>query len=89
MIENREILDYIENYFDSIKHNLPANSKFTKAYKYNLSNSSTDDLPLSANDKIVVYYSVSDKDKWGSSFSISNSTIITYLRNKKLDQLGI
>ena len=89
MIENKDTLKYIEIYFYSIKNILPANSVFTSAYKYNnQTNHNTDDEPLINTDNIVVYYECGI-DKKRSSFKISNSTIITYLRNKKLEQLGI
>ena len=88
MIENKDTLKYIEIYFYSIKNSLPANSIFTSAYKYNQSNHNTDEDPLSNTDNIIVYYECGI-DKRNSSFKISNSTIITYLRNKKLEQLGI
>lgn len=89
MINNKETLDYIENYFNSIKNNLPTNSVFVSAYKYNAkTNHNTDDEPLSVNDDIIVYYDTGSVSS-NSSFKISNSTIITYLRNKKLDELGI
>lgn len=89
MINNKETLDYIENYFNSIKNNLPTNSVFKSAYKYDCKNHiNTDDEPLSINDDIVVYYDTGSEYS-NSSFKISNSTIITHLRNKKLDELGI
>lgn len=89
MINNKETLDYIENYFNSIKNNLPTNSVFVSAYKYNAkTNHNTDDEPLSVNDDIIVYYDTGSVSS-NSSFKISNSTIITYLRNKKLNELGI
>ena len=88
MIENKDTLKYIENYFHSIKNILPHNCKFDCAYKYNQSNQNTDEEPLNNLDNIVVYYECGI-DKKRSSFKISNSTIITYLRNKKLEQLGI
>jgi len=88
MIENKDTLKYIENYFYSIKNSLPANSVFTSAYKYNQYNHNTDNDPLSNTDNIIVYYKCGI-DERRSSFKINNSTIITYLRNKKLEQLGI
>ena len=88
MIENKDTLKYIENYFYSIKNSLQHNSKFDCAYKYNQSNHNTDEEPLNNSDNIIVYYECGI-DKKRSSFKISNSTIITYLRNKKLEQLGI
>ena len=88
MIENKDTLKYIKEYFNSIKNSLPYNCKFNCAYKYNKTNHNTDDEPLNSTDNIVVYYTCGRDDKH-SSFKISNSTIITYLRNKKLEQLGI
>ena len=70
-------------------NNLPTNSVFVSAYKYNAkTNHNTDDEPLSVNDDIIVYYDTGSVSS-NSSFKISNSTIITHLRNKKLDELGI
>ena len=88
MIENKDTLKYIENYFYSIRDSLPHNPKFDCAYKYNQSNQNTDEEPLNSSDNIIVYYKCGI-DERRSSFKISNSTIITYLRNKKLEQLGI
>ncbi len=89
MINNKETLNYIENYFNSIKNNLPTNSVFVSAYKYNAkTNHNTDDEPLSINDDIIVYYDSGSKSS-NSSFRISNSAIIIHLRNKKLNELGI
>ena len=89
MINNKETLNYIENYFNSIKNNLPTNSVFKSAYKYNAkTNHNTDDEPLSINDDIIVYYDTGSVSS-NSSFKISNSTIIIHLRNKKLNELGI
>jgi hypothetical protein len=89
MIENQDTLKYIKEYFNSIKNSLPHNSNFECAYKYNnQTNHNKDEEPLSNNDNIVIYYTCGIDNK-RSSFKISNSTIITYLRNKKLEQLGI
>lgn len=89
MIENQDTIKYIKEYFNSIKNSLPHNCKFDTAYKYNnQTNHNTDEEPLNNTDNIVVYYTCGRDDK-RSSFKISNSTVITYLRNKKLEQLGI
>lgn len=87
MIKNEETLKYILDYFNNIKNNLPTNSVFKYAYKYN-KDSNTDDEPMCSTDNIVVYYE-SGSDSKNNSFKISFSTITTYLRNKKLDELGI
>ena len=87
MITDKQILNYIETYFDSIKSNLPHNSKFNFAYKYNIDNhNSTDNEPLTVKDRIVFYYTFGVSEK-RNSFKISNSTIITYLRNKRIEEI--
>jgi hypothetical protein len=89
MIENQDTIKYIKEYFNSIKNSLPYNCKFDSAYKYNnQTNHNTDEEPLNNTDNIVVYYTCG-RDNKRSSFKISNSTVISYLRNKKLEQLGI
>jgi hypothetical protein len=87
MITDKKILNYIENYFDSIEGNLPHNSKFDCAYKYNIDNhNSTDNDPLTVKDRIVFYYTFGVSGK-RNSFKISNLTIISYLRNKKIEEI--
>ncbi len=87
MITDKQILNYIENYFNSIKNNLPHNSKLNCAYKYNIHNrNSTDNEPLTVTDRIVFYYTFGVNEK-RNSFKISNSTIKTYLRNKKIEEI--
>ncbi len=91
MITDEKLLESIKSYFESIKNNLPNNSTFRSAYKYTIRDGyrgeNTDDKPLSEYDRITIYYNSSIYSN--SSLKVSSSTLISYLRNKKLNQLGI
>ena len=93
MIENEETLKYVIGYFDAIKKSLPVNSKFKYASKYTKGETNshyinTDDKPMSGTDSITIYYE-SGTDSKNNCFKIGCSAIAAYLRNKKLEQIGI
>jgi hypothetical protein len=91
MIENIELLGHISEYFEIIKNTLPCNSVFKSANKYIVDKSArhnnTSDLPISTDDKITIFYEYGIDKR--NRFVIKATSLISYLRNKKIEQLGI
>jgi hypothetical protein len=91
MIENKELLRYISEYFELIKDTLPSDSRLTNCIKYiqhKTRRSNTSNKSISSDDNITIFYEYGNTSK-KSSLNIKAKALISHIRNKKIESLGI